>query len=279
MEGVGVSKGTEPGGLPPEVDPTRPSVARVYDYYLGGSHNFESDRVFGRQALAAMPGLPEILRDNRDFLRRVVRYLCTLGVDQFLDLGSGIPTVGNVHEVAQAVNPAARIVYVDHDAVAVAHSRALLAGNDRAATLHGDIREPVRVLEAAVGTGLLDLGRPLAVLLVSVLHFVRDDEGPADLIADYMAATAPGSYLALSHARRDGQQDAVEVAKVYQRSDSPNPMRMRTHDEIVALFGDLAMVDPGVVLMPLWRPEVDALVPQVPVPADYPGLAGLGRRD
>lgn len=266
-----------PSWAPVEVDPGRPSVARVYDYYLGGSHNFESDRVFGQQALKAFPGLPVILRDNRAFLRRAVLHLSALGVDQFLDLGSGIPTVGNVHEVAQAVNPRARIVYVDHDPVAVMHSRALLAGNARAAAIAGDIREPGRVLRDAVATGLLDLGRPIAVLLVAVLHFVDDRDRPAELVAEYMAAT--GRYLALSHARRDGEPALVDAARVYDQTRSPNPMRLRSRSEIEALFGDLTVLDPGVVLLPRWRPELTDDDDSPQVDADYPGLAGVGRRD
>jgi hypothetical protein len=268
-----------PSWAPVEVDPTRPSVARVYDFYLGGSHNFESDRQFGQRALQAMPRLPTVLRDAREFLRRVVVYLCGVGVDQFLDLGSGIPTVGNVHEVAQAVNPRARVVYADNDAVAVAHSRALLADNAYAAMLQADLREPEATLAAAVATGLIDLHRPLAVLLLSVLHFVPDRDQPAALVARYMDAVAPGSYLALSCARGDGRAEAEAVEEVYDRQESPMRMHMRSWAEIEALFGSLSFVDPGLVLVPLWHPELaDDLEPQAPLPADYPGVAGLGRR-
>ena len=142
-----------PSWAPTEVDVTRPSVARVYDYYLGGSHNFESDRAFAREVLQVYPELTAITRDNRDFMRRAVLYLCSQGIDQFLDLGSGIPTVGNVHEVAQTVNPQARVVYVDHDPVAVTHSRQLLRGNDGVVAISGDLREPRRVLRDAVDGG------------------------------------------------------------------------------------------------------------------------------
>jgi len=264
--------------VPGEVDPGQPSVARIYDYYLGGSHNFESDRAFARQALEAFPSLREILRDNRAFLRRVVRQLSALGVDQFLDLGSGIPTVGNVHEVAQAVNPQARIVYVDHDPVAVAQSLALLAGNKRATAIAGDIREPHRVVEDAIATGLLDLNRPLGVLFIAVLPFVDDAERPATLIAEYMGATPPGSYLAISHPLRS-DHPASRVARVYNQSRSPNPMRFRSREEIAALFGDLTLIDPGLVLMPLWRPEPADDGETADIDPDYPGLAGVGRRD
>jgi hypothetical protein len=269
-----------PSWAPVEVDPTRPSVARVYDFYLGGSHNFDSDRRFGLHALRAMPRLPTILRDAREFLRRVVVYLSGLGIEQFLDLGSGIPTVGNVHEVAQSVNPRARVVYVDNDAVAIAHSRALLEGNTLAAAVQADLREPEAVLGAAAATGLVDLGRPVGVLLLSVLHFIPDEDRPGALVARYMTATASGSYLALSSARGDGRPETGAIEEVYDRRESPMRMRMRSWAEIEALFGDLTMVDPGLVLVPLWHPELaDDLEPAVPTPSDYPGVAGLGRRE
>ncbi|GAA1845726.1 SAM-dependent methyltransferase [Pseudonocardia ailaonensis] len=268
--------GEGPDWASEEIDHTRPSVARVYDFYLGGSHNFESDRAFGRQALERMPDLPTVLRDNRAFLRRAVAHLSGLGIDQFLDLGSGIPTVGNVHEVAQGVDPSARVVYVDHDPVAVAHSRALLKDDPNATIVAGDLREPRAVLDDAVRTGLVDLGRPLAVLMVSVLHFVLDSDRPREIVRDYMAATVPGSHVAVSHARLDGRSALRQVGKVYDREDSPNPMRLRTAAEVEEILGDLAIVPPGVTLMPLWHPDPgdDADVPQ-----DYPGLAAVARRD
>jgi len=260
------------------VDVTRPSVARVYDYYLGGSHNFATDRAFAREVLQVYPELTAISRDNRDFLRRAVLYLCSQGIDQFLDLGSGIPTVGNVHEVAQTVNPRARVVYVDHDPVAVTHSRELLSGTDGVVAIQADLREPARVIKLAVAVGDLDLTRPVAVLMVSVLHFVGDEQHPAELVAQYMSAMARGSYVALSHARSDGKRDAAATEQVYNRSRSPSPMRFRSTAEIGSLFGDLIVVDPGVVHLPSWRPELgDDADPDVG--ADYPALAGVGRRD
>lgn len=267
-----------PSWVPSGVDVTRASVARVYDYYLGGSHNFASDRAFADEVLQVYPELTSICRDNRDYLRRAVLYLSARGIDQFLDLGSGIPTAGNVHEIAQAVNPLTRVVYVDHDPVAVTHSRELLNGNDRAMVMLDDLREPGRVLRDAVVLGGLDLTRPVAVLLVSVLHFVGDEHGPAELVAEYMAATAPGSYVVLSHARSDGQRDAAASEQVYGRSRSPNPMRFRSRAEIEALFGDLTVIDPGVVHLPQWRPELGEDADPA-VGEDYPALAGAGRRD
>lgn len=266
-----------PSWAPTEVDLTRPSVARVYDYYLGGSHNFESDRAFAREVLRVYPQLPAISRDNRDFLRRAVLFLCAQGIDQFLDLGSGIPTAGNVHEVAHTVNRQARVVYVDHDPVAFTHSRELLRDTDGAVAVRADLREPKQVLRDAVSVAGLDLTRPVAVLMVSVLHFLNDEEDPAGLVARYMAEAVPGSYVALSHARSDGQPDAAATEQVYNRSRSPNPMRFRSSSEIAALFGDLPVVDPGVVHIPRWRPELgdDA---DLEVGEDYPALAGVGFR-
>jgi len=186
-----------PPWAPAEVDLAHPSVARVYDFYLGGSHNFESDRVFAEKALQAYPEMRAVSRENRALLRRMVRYLSAAGIDQFLDLGSGIPTEGNVHEVAQAANPAARIVYVDRDPVAVVHSRHLLEGNERATAVLADVRDAPQVLDFAVGAGL-DLDRPVAVLALALFHFFSDADRPAELTARYLAALPPGSHLALS---------------------------------------------------------------------------------
>lgn len=258
---------------------TRPSVARVYDFYLGGSHNFASDRAFAREVLQVYPELTTITRDNRDFLRRAVLYLCSQGVDQFLDLGSGIPTAGNVHEVAHTVNPRARVVYVDHDPVAVTHSRELLTGTEGAVVISDDLRDPGRVLRDAVAVGDFDLARPVAVLMVSVLHFVGDQEDPAALVREYMGATVPGSYVAISHARSDGKRDAAATEAVYNRSRSPNPMQFRSTAEIRGLFGELTLIDPGLVHLPRWRPELGEDPDQEAVGEDYPALAGVGQRD
>jgi len=265
-----------PPWAPADIDLTRPSVARVYDFYLGGSHNFACDREFARKALRAFPELPVILRDGRELLRRFVEHLCAVGVVQFLDLGSGIPTEGNVHEVARAVCPSPRVVYVDHDPVAVTHSRELLADVRWASIVAADVRRPRRVLDLAVRVGGLDLDRPVGVLAVSVLHFVADDDRPRELVAEYMDVLTPGSHLAISHAARDGRPEAVEVERVYRGAGSPNALHMRTRSEIAALFGDLELVDPGLVHPPLWRPDPADGEPHVG--DDYPGVAGMGRK-
>lgn len=263
----------------PDIDFTTPSVARVYDYYLGGSHNFESDRAFAAHVLSAMPELSSVVRDNRGFLQRVVRELSAQGIDQFVDLGSGIPTVGNVHEVAQQLDPDATIVYVDHDPVAVAHSRAILDGGTGATVVAGDIRDPQNVLAEVVGTGLVDLSRPVAVLLISVLHFIQDSEDPAGLVAEYAKAVVPGSYVALSHARANGRAALQGAQDTYARDDSPGALRPRTTEEVERLFEGLTLLDPGVVVIPRWRPEPGDEAAAAATPDDYAGLAGLGRRD
>ena len=262
-----------PGWAPPGVDLERPSIARVYDFYLGGSHNFECDRSFARRVLEVMPELSMVVRENRAFLRRAVRYLCAQGIDQFLDLGSGIPTVGNVHEVAGELLPDRRVVYVDHDPIAVAHSTELLRGDDRVAVLGADLTDPRAVLADPVLRGHLDLSRPVAVLLVAVLHFVDDDRHPERLVADYVSGVAPGSYLAISHASTE--RDMVDAAVLYNQPNSPGSTRLRSRDEIAELFGGLELVEPGLVRMPLWR--MDAPEDLRGDPERYPGFAGVGR--
>ncbi len=263
-----------PSWVPSGVDLNQPSVARVYDYYLGGSHNFAADREFARRVLAAIPELPRVLQENRAFLRRAVRHLVDAGIDQFVDLGSGIPTVGNVHEVARAANPGARVVYVDHDPVAVSHSRAILADDPLTTVVPADLTDPGAVLAHPELRRLIDVGRPVAVLLVAVLHFVADGDLAATVVARLGELLAPGSYVAISHASKDGMAEgATRTESLY--NQSVTAMSMRTRDEIVALFGKLSIVDPGVVRVPLWRPD-GATDPAL---ADYPGYAGLGRVD
>lgn len=193
-----------PAWAPQGIDISVPSVSRIYDYYLGGSHNFEVDREAARKAMEFMPGLPKIMQANRAFMRRAVRYAVQEGVTQFLDIGSGIPTFGNVHEVAQAADSAARVVYVDHDPVAVAHSRAVLDGNDRAAVVTADLRKPRDILAAPEVGELLDLDKPVALLLVAVLHFVEDTDDPQVAVAELRDALAPGSLLIVTHAAYEG---------------------------------------------------------------------------
>ena len=230
----------------------------MYDYYLGGSHNFAADRELAEQAMAVWPDARHFATANRAFLRRVVTLLAGLGIDQFLDLGSGIPTVGNVHEVAKTANPNARTLYVDCDPVAYAHGRALLSEVPYARFLHADLRYPKAVLSSAELTGFLDLSRPVAVLLFLALPFVPDEDDPEGIVAAYREATAPGSYIALTHGTGDYRPQAVaQVRDVYEHAS--HSMTLRSKARIAELLRGYELLEPGVVDTILWRPEPDAL--------------------
>jgi hypothetical protein len=260
--------------VPADVDIENPSVARVYDYYLGGSHNFAADRAFAERVIAAVPDMPWVIQHNRAFLRRAVRFMVGQGIDQFIDLGSGIPTVGNVHEVAQAADPGARVAYVDIDPVAVTHSRAILGGDPRATVIAEDLRRPSTVLENGTLRALVDLDRPVGVLLNAVLHFVPDNDEATGIVSELSGLVAPGSYVAISHASADVMREgAKETESLYNRSVAP--MAMRTRAEIIGLFGKLTLVEPGVVQIPLWWPDSAEDVGRDA--AQYPGYAGVGR--
>jgi hypothetical protein len=230
-------------------------VARVYDYYLGGSHNFAADRAFAEQVLKHMPELTVVAQSNRAFLRRAVRYLCEAGIRQFIDLGSGIPTVGNVHEIAHGLNESIRVAYVDNDPVAVAHSRAILADTPNTVVVNADLRKPADVLADASLRKLITFNEPIAVLLVSVLHFVSDEEEPANIVAGYLAPTVPGSYVAISAGGRDHElnEREAEALEAYRRS--PTPLYIRSLEEIRAFFDGVTIVEPGLVQPDQWRPE------------------------
>lgn len=243
----------------PEVDPSLPSPARIYDYLLGGSQNFAADREVGRRAAEAMPTLTAAIRANRAFLGRVVRQLVgPLGIDQFLDLGSGVPTVGNVHEVALAVNPQARVVYVDIDQIAIAHARHLLADVSGVEAVLADLRKPHSVLAHPLVRQTLDMARPVAVLMNAVLHFIPDDEHPEQIVAGYIDAVAPGSYLAISHAAPDLEHPDEQAAMLddYQRSTRV-PFINREPERIAGWLDGLEIQPPGLVTVDQWHPEPD----------------------
>jgi SAM-dependent methyltransferase len=254
----------EPDWVPPGVDTKRANVARVYDYWLGGSHNFLADQDVARAIVAVEPKMREIARANRQFLGRAVRYLATAGIHQFLDIGSGIPTEGNVHEVAQHADPGARVVYADVDEVAIAHSKAILAGNENAAIVAADLREPEKILANDEVRRLIDLGQPTGLLLMVVLHFIADAEDPWRIVATLRDALAPGSYLVLGHATHEGRPTVAHATeRVYNRSVATE-LHLRSRAEIQRFFDGFEFVDPGLVYVPLWRPGSPADVPGDP---------------
>lgn len=262
-----------------KVDVDRPSSARIYDYFLGGAHNFEVDRIAAGQLEQVHPAIGLGMRANRSYLRRAVSYLVHSGVDQFLDLGSGIPTVGNVHEIAQRVEPAARVVYVDIEPIAVTHSNTILHRNDRAVAVRGDLREPAAVLADPGVAAMIDLDRPVGLILAGVLHCVADEDDPAGLVRTYVDRLAPGSYVAMSHPSTDElpterAAGANAAQRVYDRT--PTPLYYRTKAEFETFFTGLDVVEPGVVHLWDWRPEISA------EPTEFggrvTGFAGVGRK-
>lgn len=245
-----------PAWAPAEVAIDRPSVARIWDWFLGGSHNFAIDREVARKTLELMPEGPQMARLSRAFLRRAVEYCVQRGITQFLDLGSGIPTVGNVHEVARQAAPDARVAYVDADPVAVAHTRQILARIEHTAVVQADLRDPAAVLAAPQIRALLDFDRPIALLMVMVLHFVPDTDDPGAILAAYREALAPGSALVLAHGSRDTEGMPTShlhtAREMYEQS--VGSVSLRSQDEVRALFNGFALVEPGVVWVPEWRP-------------------------
>jgi SAM-dependent methyltransferase len=267
---------TRPAWAPEEIDTEQPNIARVYDWLLGGSHNFPADRMAGQLTSLAMPALPYVMRTNRAFLGRAVRHLAAAGIRQFLDLGSGIPTADNVHDVAQRMNPECRVVYVDVDPVAVAQSRVMLAGNDRAAIVQADLRQPVDVLTAPQTRALFDLDKPVAVLMVAVLHFLSDAEQPQRLVRSYRDALSPGSHVVISHASLEREPPAGLDAAHRLYESAVAPITFRTSKQVTELVAGFELLQPGVVTIPLWRPDSEEDTGQHP---EYiPALAVVGRK-
>ena len=262
----------KPGWVPPGVDTKRANVARVYDYLLGGNHHFLADQDLGRSLAAVDPNVRALARANRDFLGRTVRFLVGAGIGQFLDIGSGIPTQGNVHEAAQAADPHARVVYADIDPVAVAHSQAILAGNQHAAVIEADLREPGTILAHPVARQLIDFGQPAGLLLVSVLPFLAED--PWRVVAALRDALAPGSYLAICHATSEGRPAVTRAMDKVYRGSVPAGGTIRSRADILRFFDGFELVEPGLVNVPLWRPAAPADVPADP--ERFWVLAGVG---
>jgi len=243
----------------PDFDTSVPHIARVYDYWLGGKDNFPADRAMGERTIAAYPNLVHSVRANRAFLARTVRYLAAeAGIRQFLDIGTGIPTADNTHEVAQRVAPQCRIVYVDHDPVVLAHAKQLLTSTPQGASayLDGDLRDPAAILAAAADT--LDFGQPVAVMLIAVLHFIGDDAEASAIVNRLMGACVPGSFVTISHVASD--IDAEQIAEMVRRLNETTAEKTTTRDRagVTRLFGGLELVEPGVIRAAEWRPDTDA---------------------
>jgi SAM-dependent methyltransferase len=240
----------------PGIDPTVPSTARMYDFWLGGHDHFAVDRTAALEVSEAAPQVKMMAVENRKFLRRSVRYLAAdAGTMQFLDIGTGLPTQGNVHQVAQQVNPGARVVYVDNDPMVLAHSRALKTSGNTT-VIEADLRDPAAILNHPRTRALIDFSQPLAVLLVAVLHFIGDDDDPHAIVGSLCQAMAPGSYLVVSHATGGipGGGSAGKVAEHYRKNVAPGST-LRGRDEILRFFAGLELVEPGLVQVPYWRPH------------------------
>lgn len=227
----------------------------MYDYMLGGAHNFAVDRELGEKIERVLPHARSAARVNRAFLGRAVRFMVNQGVRQFLDIGSGIPTVANVHEVAQGEVPECRVLYVDRDPVAVAHSELILAGNDRAGVLQADMRDPDSVLNSSEARRLLNFDEPLGLLMLFMVHWVPNEADPWSLMKTYREALASGSYLAITHFANDHEDEGADAAAASVNKAGGDQVVQRSRDEIAKLFGDFELLEPGLVGYGEWRPS------------------------
>jgi O-methyltransferase involved in polyketide biosynthesis len=241
--------------VPEGVDVTRPSIARIYDYLLFGKDNFAADRAAANRLMDSRLDPRRLALASRGFLRRVVRFLAQQGISQFLDLGSGLPTSPSVHEVAREVIPDARVVYVDHDPIVVAHNDALLATRDGVITIRADVRDPDAVLANEALAACLDFTRPVAVLLLSVLHFISPEEDARGIIARFREHMAPGSHLVISIGTSDGADPEMLAEATDTYAGARMPFTLRSHAQIMGLFDGFDLVEPGLVSLPDWRPD------------------------
>ncbi len=259
-----------------DFDPSRPHIARVYDHLLGGKDNFAADRTLGDQIIAAMPAVQLGVRAQRAVLGRVVRYLVSqAGVRQLIDIGSGLPTAENVHEIAQRLDPDTRVVYVDNDPVVLAHAGALLAGNTATIVVAGDLLQPAAILGHPEVRKHLDFDQPIGLLLCGILHYILDEEHPAELMATLYSALPPGSYVFIHHLVDSGDPEIAHVQAAMQKGLGRG--QFRSLAEIRRLFDGLDLIEPGLVLVPDWRPD-----PGDPTAQDHPVLrvacAGVARK-
>lgn len=272
----------EPGSLGPGIDTQQPNLARMYDYYLGGTYNFEIDRVRAEQVCGVLPCMNMLARSNRGFLRRAVRFMVDKGIDQFIDIGSGIPTAENTHEVAQTRQPGARVVYVDNEPVAVTHGKRILDGTTGTAMIQADVRDPAAIVGHPEVAALIDFSKPVGVLLCGVLVFIPEDadaEGTAALMGAYREACAPGSYIAVSHLTHDEAdeetRDQVDTMVGVYRGGGEH-LYVRDRETLARWFDGLELVPPGVTLMDEWHPEQNRSV-DPDSPARWLGYGGVAR--
>jgi hypothetical protein len=253
VEGEGMS---DQEYVPTGIDPSIPSVARMYDYYIGGKDNFASDRQAADKMISLVPNIREVARANREFLGRAVRFLAESGIRQFLDIGTGLPTQQNVHQVSQGVAPSARVVYVDNDPIVLVHARALLADSPLTVVVKGDINAPKEILDDPAVREHLDLSQPVAVLMLAILHFVPDDEKAAAIVKQFQERMVSGSYLVVSHGYTGeiGGRTDQQVRALYDKT-ATGSVKPRDHAQITSYFDGLELVEPGVVPVSSWRPE------------------------
>lgn len=258
------------------IDTSKPNVARMYDYLLGGYHNFEADRQLAEQILAVHPDSKVNAFINRRVLQRMVEFLAQAGISQFLDIGAGIPTVQNTHETAQAINPNAKVVYVDIDPIAVAHSKEILVDNSNVDAFQADAAHIELILDHPVTKSIIDFRQPVAVLLISVLHYITDDKSARRVVEKIKSAIAPGSYVAIIHSTLEdykptSAEDADRLLKL------ASAARHRSKAEVAQFFDGLELVEPGLVYSPRWRPESED-DPFFDEPWRAFGYGGIGRK-
>ncbi|RJQ80809.1 hypothetical protein D5S17_07110 [Pseudonocardiaceae bacterium YIM PH 21723] len=240
--------------VPEDIDISVPSSARVYDYMLGGAHNFAVDRAMGQKLLEIDPGYRDLTRIARATLGRIVRYMVSNGIRQFLDIGSGIPTVYNVHEIAQGIDPSCRVVYVDRDPIAVAHSQLMLQDNPAAAMVSSDMREPERILNAPETQRLIDFDQPVGLLFMLMLHWLTDDDDPVRMTEFYRSKLAPGSFMGVTHVGTEHDEVTDAALATIKNNTGGEFITERTREQVAAMFGEFQLVEPGLVGCGEWRP-------------------------
>lgn len=273
-----MASGPENGDLPPGIDLSRPQTARMYDYLLGGKDHFTVDRDTMEVGLRSWPGARVYARENRKFLVRAVEYLAReVGIRQFLDIGTGLPSANNVHEVAQRIAPDSRVVYVDNDPLVLAHAQALLTSGPagRTAYIHADLRDPGKILAHPLVRDTLDFSQPIALMLVAILHFIPDEDNPGELVATLMSALAPGSYLVSSHVTAELDPDGIHGMERAYRAGGLWAGARTAADFGRLFFTGLELVDPGLVLISDWRPTGEE---QQPLPSEVSSNGAVARK-